>query len=214
MPKSPNGEITLTCQCDECLCPAPPQSIPIRADVCSMNFVGLTKIHGPFDAILMDPPWQLAGKQPTRGVALAYSQLSDRDIMAMPVEMLSKKGFIFLWTINVKLPMALQMMKKWGYRYVQEVVWVKRTVNRRLAKCHGYYLQHAKETCLVGIKGNPGYKSTTTSDVIYTERRGQSQKPRELYDMIEGLIPAGKFLEMFGRRHNQRNHWVTIGNEL
>ena len=33
-----------------------------------------------------------------------------------------------------------------------DIVWLKRTVNRKLAKCHGYYLQHAKETCLVGIK--------------------------------------------------------------
>jgi hypothetical protein len=30
-------------------------------------------------------------------------------------------------------------------RLVDEVVWVKMTVNRRLAKSHGYYLQHAKE---------------------------------------------------------------------
>jgi mRNA m6A methyltransferase catalytic subunit len=39
-----------------------------------------------------------------------------------------------------------------GYRYLMDIAWVKRTVNRKLAKCHGYYLQHAKETCLVGIK--------------------------------------------------------------
>jgi N6-adenosine-specific RNA methylase IME4 len=38
-------------------------------------------------------------------------------------------------------------------RLVDEVVWVKMTVNRRLAKSHGYYLQHAKEVCLVGKKG-------------------------------------------------------------
>lgn len=38
------------------------------------------------------------------------------------------------------------------FRYLMDIAWVKRTVNRKLAKCHGYYLQHAKETCLVGIK--------------------------------------------------------------
>ena len=30
-------------------------------------------------------------------------------------------------------------------RLVDEVVWVKMTVNRRLAKSHGFYLQHAQE---------------------------------------------------------------------
>ena len=39
-------------------------------------------------------------------------------------------------------------------RLVDEIVWVKMTVNRRLAKSHGYYLQHAKEVCLVGKKGD------------------------------------------------------------
>jgi len=36
--------------------------------------------------------------------------------------------------------------------YVDDITWVKQTVNRRMAKGHGYYLQHAKETCLVGKK--------------------------------------------------------------
>ena len=45
---------------------------------------------------------------------------------------------------------------------VDEIVWVKMTVNRRLAKSHGYYLQHAKEVCLVGKKGKdpPGMKAS------------------------------------------------------
>lgn len=41
-----------------------------------------------------------------------------------------------------------------------DIAWVKRTVNRKLAKCHGYYLQHAKETCLVGIKVSKIVKAT------------------------------------------------------
>jgi len=32
------------------------------------------------------------------------------------------------------------------------------------------------------------------SDVIYTERRGQSQKPEEIYQLIEELVPAGDHL--------------------
>ena len=35
---------------------------------------------------------------------------------------------------------------------MDDISWVKTTVNRRLAKGHGFYLQHAKETCLVGVK--------------------------------------------------------------
>lgn len=52
-------------------------------------------------------------------------------------------------------------------RLVDEIVWVKMTVNRRLAKSHGYYLQHAKEVCLVGKKGKdpPGLKVCLLPDL-------------------------------------------------
>lgn len=62
-----------------------------------------------------------------------------------------------------------------------------------MAKSHGYYLQHAKEVCLVGKKGSdpPGIKRCVGSDVIYSERRGQSQKPEEIYQLIEELVPNG-----------------------
>lgn len=81
--------------------------------------------------------------------------------------------------------------------YIDDITWVKQTVNRRMAKGHGYYLQHAKETCLVGKKGDDpsGTRRSVASDVIFSERRGQSQKPEELYEMIEELVPDGKCRE-------------------
>ena len=97
-------------------------------------------------------------------------------------------------------------------------MWVKCTVNRRLAKSHGYYLQHAKELCLVARKRGtePPARSVSSvgSDVIYAERRGQSQKPEEIYQLIEALVPGGAYLEIFGRKNNRRDHWVTVGNEV
>ena len=79
------------------------------------------------------------------------------------------------------------------FRLVDEIIWVKMTVTRRMAKSHGYYLQHAKEVCLVGQKGSdsPSIKTSVGSDVIYSERRGQSQKPQEIYKLIEKLVPNG-----------------------
>lgn len=107
-------------------------------------------------------------------------------------------------------------MENWGYSLVDDITWVKTTVNRRLAKGHGFYLQHAKETCLVGKKGDdpPGTQKYVGSDVIFSERRGQSQKPKEIYNLIEKLVPNGKYLEIFARRNNLRNYWVSIGLEL
>jgi len=99
---------------------------------------------------------------------------------------------------------------------VDEIVWVKQTINGKIAKGHGYYLQHAKETCLIGYKGNldDRIQYKIESDVIFSQRRGQSQKPEEIYEYVEALVPNGYYLEIFGRRNNLHNGWVTIGNEL
>lgn len=100
---------------------------------------------------------------------------------------------------------------------MDEITWIKKTVNGKIAKGHGFYLQHAKESCLIGVKGdikNPRFNFNRSSDVIFSERRGQSQKPTETYEMLERLVPNGFYLEIFGRRNNLRDRWVTIGNEL
>ena len=214
-----NDEETL--EMEENIWHPPKFCVPIRADVRTFDFMALAKAQKDitgrlFDVIVTDPPWQLATANPTRGVALGYDQLSDQIIRDLPFPKLQENGFLFMWVINAKYHLALELFENWGYELVDEVTWIKKTVNRRLAKSHGFYLQHAKETCLVGRKGNdpPGTKRGIASDIIMAERRGQSQKPTEIYDLIEALVPNGYYLEVFGRRNNTRDGFVTIGNEL
>jgi len=165
---------------------------------------------------MMDPPWQLATANPTRGVSLGYSQLGDDFISRLPLAQLQTDGLLFVWVINAKYQWTLNQFKKWGYTFVDEIVWVKVTNSRRLAKSHGFYLQHAKEVCLVGRKGALPRRlvPAACSDVIFAPRRGQSQKPTEIYDLIEHLVPDGKYLEIFARKNNLRNYWVSVGNEI
>ena len=49
------------------------------------------------------------------------------------------------------------------------------------------------QVCLVGRRGPtpPGCRASVGCDVIYSERRGQSQKPEEIYHLIEELVPNG-----------------------
>lgn len=205
----------------------PPYSVPIRADIREFPFQKLAdkqkELSGRlFDVIMTDPPWMLATANPTRGVALGYSQLTDDIITSLPIHLLQENGLLFIWVINAKYKLALQLLMKWGYTMIGDVSWVKQTVNRRIANGHGYYLQHAKETCLIGLKGDinkiPSLNNKkikgVCSDVIYSERRGQSQKPEEIYQYCEQLVPKGYYLEIFARRNNLRNGWFSIGNEL
>ena len=45
----------------------------------------------------------------------------------------------------------------------------------------------------------PGLKEGGVgSDIIFSERRGQSQKPEEIYQLIEELVPNGEDLLLVG----------------
>ncbi len=75
--------------------------------------------------ITIDPPWQLSSANPTRGVAIAYDTLNDNQIKQIPFDKIQTDGFLFIWVINAKYRMALDMMEKFGYSLVDEIAWVK-----------------------------------------------------------------------------------------
>ena len=47
-----------------------------------------------------------------------------------------------------------------------------------------------------------------------SEVRATSHKPDEIYGVIERLSPGTRKVELFGRPHNVRPNWVTLGNQL
>lgn len=124
-------------------------SIPICADITAFHWNLLIKSQMTFgmrmfDVIMMDPPWKLSTSQPSRGVAIQYNSLNDEEIEKIPIEKLQSEGFLLIWTINAKLALTVKLMKKWNYKIVDSLAWVKSTINEKIAKGHGFYLQHAK----------------------------------------------------------------------
>ena len=89
--------------------------MPIHANVTTYDWKPLAQAT-QFDVIMMDPPWQLATANPTRGVALGYSQLTDQDIINLPVPSLQCNGFLFVWVINAKYKFTLDLFERWGYK--------------------------------------------------------------------------------------------------
>jgi N6-adenosine-specific RNA methylase IME4 len=60
------------------------------------------------------------------GVALGYSQLTDSDILELPVPRLQAAGFLFVWVINAKYKFTLDLFERWGYTcaaYQYSSVW-------------------------------------------------------------------------------------------
>ena len=48
-------------------------------------------------------------------MSLGYSQLTDADIVALPVPELQRNGFLFIWVINAKYKFTLDLFQHWGY---------------------------------------------------------------------------------------------------
>lgn len=94
--------------------------------------------------------------------------------MEIPFHKLQTSGYLFIWVINAKYRFAVKLFTKFGYTLVDEISWVKQTVNGKIAKGHGFYLQHAKETCLIGVKGDVRKlgRFNVKQDVIFSQRRG------------------------------------------
>lgn len=50
--------------------------------------------------------------------------------------------------------------------------------------------------------------------MLVSEVRETSRKPDEVYGIIQRMCPNGKKVELFGRPHNCRENWITLGNQL
>lgn len=65
---------------------------------------------------------------------------------------------------------------------MEEIIWVKTNQLQRIIRTGrtGHWLNHSKEHCLVGIKGNPEVNRNIDTDVIVAEVRETSRKPDEV----------------------------------
>lgn len=191
-------------------------SIAIQADVRTFDWKGLGAIQ-KFDVILMDPPWVICNSNVTRGVHIIYNQLEVNLIADMPLHYIQTDGYVFMWVIASQFANGVMMMKKWGYKIVATLNWIKISRYGKYCPSHGYYVQHNKETLIIGVKGNPPAEMDHEAfESCLVQQRGvrQSHKPTELYEMIEKMFPGMMYLEIFARPHNLRSGWVSLGIEL
>ena len=162
---------------------------------------------------MADPPWDIH-------MELPYGTLTDDEMLELNIGCLSNHGCIFLWVTGRVMETARKCLKRWGYQCVEEIVWVKVNQLQRIIRTGrtGHWFNHSKEHCLIGFKGN--FKifgkqgSNIDCDIIVSEVRETSRKPDEIYDILERLSPGTPKLEIFGRKHNTRPGWMTLGNQL
>ncbi|KAI5950024.1 IME4 [Candida theae] len=183
----------------------PPQWI--NCDVRSLPF----GILGKFAVIISDPAWDIH-------MSLPYGTCKDDELLELPMHELQDEGIIMLWVTGRSIEIGRRALRKWGYQISDEMIWIKLNQLKRtiVTGRTGHWLNHSKEHLLVGLKGDPRWLNLRVdTDVVVSSTRETSRKPDEFYDIIERLVgPHARKLEIFGRAHNTRPGWLTIGNQL
>lgn len=182
----------------------PPQWIQ-----CDLRYFDMS-ILGKFSVVMADPPWDIH-------MELPYGTMSDDEMRQLNVPSLTDDGLIFLWVTGRAMELGRECLKLWGYERCDELIWVKTNQLQRIIRTGrtGHWLNHGKEHCLVGVKGNPkDINRGLDCDVIVAEVRATSHKPDEIYGIIERLSPGTRKIELFGRPHNVQPNWITLGNQV
>jgi len=158
---------------------------------------------GQFDIIYADPPWEY--EVPLRGdPEFHYQTMTTQTICDLEIPM-AENAILFLWATNPKLEDALKVMKAWGFQYKTNLVWIKEKFGT------GYYFRGQHELLLIGKKGEipPPTEENRPPSVLEAPRKGHSEKPNVVYEIIEKMYPNRKYLELFAR--NKKNGWASWG---
>jgi mRNA (2'-O-methyladenosine-N6-)-methyltransferase len=189
--------------------------------------------------IVADPPWDIHmavsiiayGQFLTS--QLPYGTMTDDEMRSLPLSSLQPDwGILALWVTGRAMELARELLSVWGYVRVDELVWLKTNQLQRLIRTGrtGHWLNHTCEHLLIALKRprdhprtapvpwdtHPGLRAlhrASDTDVVVAEVRETSRKPDEAYGVIERLAPHGRKLELFGRKHNVRPGWLTLGNQ-
>ena len=76
-----------------------------------------------------------------------------------------------LLTSGRAMELGRECLEIWGYKRVDELIWVKTNQLQRLIRTGrtGHWINHSKEHCLVGVKGNPAINRNLDCDVLVAE---------------------------------------------
>ena len=164
----------------------------------------------PRPRLAQDPPWAI-------GIDVPYDTLTDSQLRELNVASLQKDGYLLLWVTGRAMELGRRLLRAWGYARESELCWVKLNMMQNLVRTGrtGHFLNHSKEHCLIGVKGDPPLGARRDCDVLVSELRESSRKPEEIYGVAQRLWPGARCLELFARQHNVgKPGWVAVGNQL
>jgi N6-adenosine-specific RNA methylase IME4 len=162
--------------------------------------------------ILGDPPWQPdAGVlDPSRRIENQYPTMALAQLVELRprIDALALDDCVLLlWTTTQKLADAVTLIQAWGFDVKSGAVWVKDRVGM------GYWFRGRHELLILATRGKPmtPLEAHRPDSVITAPRRGHSEKPAAVYELVEQMFPQVPKVEIFARA--KRSGWAHGTNE-
>lgn len=170
-----------------------------------------------YQIIYADPPWSYRDKcnSGKRGVEFKYQCMTPDQIAALDVAGLSAKdAACFLWVTAPQLPIGLQILEAWGFRFKTiAFVWVKTNAKSgSLAWGMGNWTRANAELVLLGTRGKPKRIDAGVHQIVQAARGKHSAKPAIVRSRIVQLMGDLPRVELFARE--QAEGWDVWGNEV
>lgn len=185
--------------------------LPAQWINCDLMKIDFEVFGNDFGVVIADPSW-------TIHMNLSYSSLKDDELLSLRMDKLQRDGIFLLWVTGRTIETGRDFLTKWGYNVINQITWIKtsqliRTISTGRT---GHWLNHSKEHLLVAVKGDIKWiNRSIDSQIMISSTRETSRKPDEIYGIVERLVGSGvRKLEIFGRQHNTRPGWLTVGNQL
>ena len=151
-----------------------------------------------YQTIYADPPWRFqnrTGKMAPEHKRLSrYSTMTLEEIFELPVATIAaEKSRFYLWCPNALIAEGLETMRRWGFAYKSNLVWYKiRNEGGPDGRGVGFYFRNVTELVLFGVRGKDNRTlraGRTQVNLIGTRKRRHSQKPDEMWRLIEHCLP-------------------------
>lgn len=195
--------------------------------------------EGKYQTIAADCPWpEQGGGKIKRGADRHYPIMKVKDIMNIGVkDIAADNAHLYLWVTSNYLKGGLDVMHAWGFRYVSQIVWVKKKVANPKALFFedddeavgdgvttqvglGQYIRGCHELLLFGVRGVLPYrtiqhggaeKRAQWRSVVEAPRTEHSAKP-EIFRKTMEVVSHGPYIELFARGAAPEG-WEFWGNE-
>jgi len=165
-----------------------------------------------YNIIYADPPWKYSDEliEGYGAAAHHYPQMSIEELSELKIKDISdKNSVLFLWVTSPFLDECWPIIRAWGFKYKSSFVWDKIKHN------YGHYNSVRHELLLICTRGSflPQNKILQDSVISIERSEKHSEKPELFRNIIDGMYPHGKRIELFARIELPE-HWDGWGNEI